>query len=51
MKIKLIFFSKFEIPNIQLGAVRVFSGVAKLASKCDCSIAFNLPDVTFLISF
>ena len=31
--------------------LKLLSGVANLASKCDCSIAFSFPDVTFLSSF
>ena len=52
---KISFFRKlkFEVSQnlnfpTSLGTVRVLSGVAKLASKCDCSITLSFRDVTFL---
>ena len=47
-------FSKFELKKSNekfLQNLKLLSGVANLASKCDCLIAFNFPDVRFLNSF
>ena len=44
---KLNFFLNFEVSHyLYLGAVRVFSGNANLASNCDCSNIFGY-DVFF----
>ena len=44
-----VLFSKFDIPNPVVGAFRVLSGVANLASKYDCSNICSFRDMTFLM--
>ena len=46
-----IFPSKFEIPNPVMGAFRVLSGVASLASSYDCSTLCSFRDMTFFVIF
>ena len=46
-------FSKYELKKLNekfYHNLKLLSGVANLAPKCDCSIAFSFPDVTFLNS-
>ena len=45
---------KKNLPNLifstlKWGAARVHSGVANLASKCDCSNSFGFPEMAFVI--
>ena len=50
-KLKFEVSQSLKFSTLQLGTDRVLSGVAILASKCDCSIAFIFGDMSLLNSF
>ena len=45
------FLQILKFPMLVLGAARVLSRIANLASKYDCSIFFNFRDMTFFVVF
>ena len=42
---------KMNFPTLQLGTLRILSGAANLATKCDFSNAFSFREVTCVKSF